>query len=180
MPIHDNKDIAKLVLIFWQPKIWVVAMETSHLLYTGPNLFDHNNWFQKVHIFLLQVKCLVDGSNSSLRVEVVCVSRGRDHYNDDSLSMYRHVPTLFVLFPNAWFNVVLSQVVFSTYRVRSPEHYIGETCDLHLDKTILLIHLTVSKTLIKIGWRVDWSFLTVFCLFNVPWFPQKVYCILKV
>ena len=40
--LHDQKDIAKIVLIFRQPNFWVIAMETSHLQYTGPNVFDHN------------------------------------------------------------------------------------------------------------------------------------------
>ena len=54
--LHDKKDIAKLVLIFWQPNFSVVAMETSHLLSTGPNLFDHNNWFHIAHIVLYHKK----------------------------------------------------------------------------------------------------------------------------
>ena len=41
--LQDNNYTAKIVLIFRQPNVWVVAMETSHLLYTGPHFFDLNN-----------------------------------------------------------------------------------------------------------------------------------------
>ena len=49
---HDKKDMAKIELIFRQTNFWVGAMETSHLLYTGPHSFHHNSLIQKIHIFL--------------------------------------------------------------------------------------------------------------------------------
>ena len=41
--LHDKKDKAKKLLIFWQPNFWVVAMKTNFLLYTGTDIVDHNN-----------------------------------------------------------------------------------------------------------------------------------------